>query len=210
MKNRSSLIKRKICKFLWELCFFFQLHFLQNACFLVGMAPGRGHLCHIDMFLFSCRNSKKIMIWILLFSRSVMNFIHSLTGHDTTTSAISFIMYSLAQHQDIQDKCRAEVDTILEGRDSDSVEWFVFFWQGMGTRSDLVIYTVYRPRWLSWMCRPTGDQEVAGSTPAEVGNILSWRLIMKYFLRSFSPFRWFKKGSCQFLAKECAQYWLTA
>ena len=30
------------------------------------------------------------------------------------------------------------------------------------------------------------------------------------FLRSFSPIRWFKKGSCQFLAKECAQYWLTA
>ena len=28
--------------------------------------------------------------------------------------------------------------------------------------------------------RPTGDQ-VADSTPAEVGNILSWRLIMKYF-----------------------------
>ena len=65
-------------------------------------------------------------------------------------------------------------------------------------------------RRLSWMRCPTGDQEVAGSTPAEVGNILSWRLIMKYFLRSFSPFRWFKKGSCQFLAKECAQYWLTA
>ena len=37
--------------------------------------------------------------------------------------------------------------------------------------------------------RPTGDQEIVGSTPAEVGNILSWRLIMKYFLRSFSPFR---------------------
>ena len=28
-----------------------------------------------------------------------------------------------------------------------------------------------RPRWLSWMRRPTGDQEVPGSTPAEVGNI---------------------------------------
>ena len=66
-----------------------------------------------------------------------------------------------------------------------------------------------QPRWLSWMRRPTGDQEVAGSTPAEVGNILSWRLIVKYFLRSFSPFRWFKKGGCQFLAKECAQYLLT-
>ena len=36
---------------------------------------------------------------------------------------------------------------------------------------------------------PTGDQEVADSTPAEVSNILSGRLIMKYFLRSFSPFR---------------------
>ena len=57
---------------------------------------------------------------------------------------------------------------------------------------------------------PTGDQEVAGSIPAEVSNILSWRLIVKYFLRSFSPFRWFKKGSCQFLDKECSQYWLTA
>ena len=44
-----------------------------------------------------------------------------------------------------------------------------------------------------------------GFDPAEVGNILSWKLIMKYFLKSFSPFRWFKKGSCQFLAKECAQ-----
>ena len=31
---------------------------------------------------------------------------------------------------------------------------------------------VFRPRWLSWMHRPTGDQEVTGSTPAEVGNIL--------------------------------------
>ena len=61
-----------------------------------------------------------------------------------------------------------------------------------------------RPQWLSWMRRLTGDP-----CPAEVGNILSWRLIMKYFLWSFSPFLWFKKGSCQFLAQECAQYWLT-
>ena len=32
--------------------------------------------------------------------------------------------------------------------------------------------------------RATGDQEVAGSTPAE-----SATFIMKYFLQSFSPFR---------------------
>ena len=36
--------------------------------------------------------------------------------------------------------------------------------------------------------RLTGDQEVAGSTPAGSGNILSWRLIMKYLLWSFSLF----------------------
>ena len=29
--------------------------------------------------------------------------------------------------------------------------------------------------------------------PAEACSILSWRLIAKYFLRSFSPFRWFEK-----------------
>ena len=87
----------------------------------------------------------------------------------------------------------------------------VFAMLGKNTPPWLFFYTYHlRPRWLSWMRCPTGDQEVAGSTPAEVGNILSWRLIMKYFLRSFSPFRWFKKGSCQFLAKECAQNWLTA
>ena len=31
-----------------------------------------------------------------------------------------------------------------------------------------------------------------------------------YFHGEMIPFRWFKKGSCQFLVKECAQYWLTA
>ena len=48
------------------------------------------------------------------------------------------------------------------------------------------------------------------NTTPQVGNILSRKLIMKYFLWSFFPFCWYKKGSCQFLAKECAQYWLTA
>ena len=53
--------------------------------------------------------------------------------------------------------------------------------------------------------RPTDHQVVSGSIPAGSGNIISWRLITKYFLRSFPPFRLFKKSSCQFLAKEGAQ-----
>ena len=36
---------------------------------------------------------------------------------------------------------------------------------------------------------PTGDQENAGLIPTVYDNNLSWRLIMKYFLRAFSPFR---------------------
>ena len=48
-----------------------------------------------------------------------------------------------------------------------------------------------------------------GFDPRRIGYILSWILIMKYFLGSVAPFRWFKKGNCQFLAKDCAQYWLT-
>ena len=59
--------------------------------------------------------------------------------------------------------------------------------------------------------RPTGDQVVTGSIPAEVGNILSWRLIMKYFYGHSLPSADSRRAvSCQFLAKECAQYWLTA
>ena len=57
--------------------------------------------------------------------------------------------------------------------------------------------------------RLTGDQEVMDFISLGSSNILLWRLIMKYFLKSFSPSHCFKKGSCQFLAKECAQILVT-
>ena len=38
---------------------------------------------------------------------------------------------------------------------------------------------------------------------SQLGHITLERLIMKTFLWSFSPFRWFKKGSCQLLVKVC-------
>ncbi|XP_033745790.1 cytochrome P450 4F6-like [Pecten maximus] len=44
-------------------------------------------------------------------------------GHDTTTSAMCWTLYSLAQHPEWQQKIQAEVDSILEGRDSDYIEW---------------------------------------------------------------------------------------
>ena len=56
---------------------------------------------------------------------------------------------------------------------------------------------------------PTGDQ-VADSTLAGSATFFRGDLLMKYFLWSYCPFHWFKKASCQFLGKECAQCWLTA
>lgn len=44
-------------------------------------------------------------------------------GHDTTASAISWILYSLAENPKHQEKCRNEIDKILEGRESDNIEW---------------------------------------------------------------------------------------
>ena len=57
---------------------------------------------------------------------------------------------------------------------------------------------------LSGICDQS-DQEIGSSIPAGSGNILSWRLNMKYFLGSFSSFCFFKKSNCQCLVKECAQ-----
>ena len=52
-------------------------------------------------------------------------------------------------------------------------------------------------------------QAVTGLTPTEVGNILSWRFDHEIFSTVILSLPLIQVGSCQFLAKECAQYWLT-
>jgi len=44
-------------------------------------------------------------------------------GHDTTASSITWTLYSLAQHQDIQEKCRQEADEVLKDRKDDAIIW---------------------------------------------------------------------------------------
>ncbi|KAK3594423.1 hypothetical protein CHS0354_037448 [Potamilus streckersoni] len=44
-------------------------------------------------------------------------------GHDSTSSAISWILYSIAEHQEVQKKVRAEVDSVLAGRQTDDLRW---------------------------------------------------------------------------------------
>ena len=42
-------------------------------------------------------------------------------GHDTTASGLSWTLYNLARFPDHQEKCRAEVDKIFEGKEN--LEW---------------------------------------------------------------------------------------
>ena len=55
----------------------------------------------------------------------------------------------------------------------------------------------------------TGDQEITGSIPVGSGSILLWRLIVKYFLRSF-PSADSRRTVASFCQKNVHNYWLTA
>ena len=50
---------------------------------------------------------------------------------------------------------------------------------------------------------PLGMQAAPSSIPTS-GTFFRGDLVMKKILRPFSLFRWFKKSSCQLLAKDCA------
>ena len=58
---------------------------------------------------------------------------------------------------------------------------------------------------------PTGDQEVAGSTPACSATFFRGdpRCDHEIFSMVILSLLLIQEGQCQFLAKECAQYWLT-
>ncbi|MBN3299616.1 CP4F3 hydroxylase, partial [Amia calva] len=44
-------------------------------------------------------------------------------GHDTTASGISWVLYNLAVHPEYQEKCRAEVNALLQAQDNKEIEW---------------------------------------------------------------------------------------
>uniref|UniRef100_A0A8C8TR52 Cytochrome P450 4F5-like n=1 Tax=Peromyscus maniculatus bairdii TaxID=230844 RepID=A0A8C8TR52_PERMB len=44
-------------------------------------------------------------------------------GHDTTASALSWILYNLARHPEYQERCRQEVQELLRDRESEEIEW---------------------------------------------------------------------------------------
>ncbi|XP_072033186.1 uncharacterized protein [Amphiura filiformis] len=44
-------------------------------------------------------------------------------GHDTTASAISWMLYNMARHPEYQQRCRNEVDKLLDKKSVDEIEW---------------------------------------------------------------------------------------
>lgn len=44
-------------------------------------------------------------------------------GHDTTASAVSWCLYNLASHPDIQEKAQLELDALVQDRDNDNLTW---------------------------------------------------------------------------------------
>ncbi|XP_072523012.1 cytochrome P450 4F3 [Salminus brasiliensis] len=44
-------------------------------------------------------------------------------GHDTTGSAISWVFYNLAMHQEYQERCRSEINDLFSNRDTEELIW---------------------------------------------------------------------------------------
>ena len=46
-------------------------------------------------------------------------------GHDTTASALSWMLFNMAKHPEHQEKCRNEVDKLLDKKSVEEIEWYV-------------------------------------------------------------------------------------
>lgn len=57
-------------------------------------------------------------------STGVQDFIF-ISGHDTTTSGMSWTLYSLAKHPEYQRQAQEEIDHIMKNRTSGHFEWYI-------------------------------------------------------------------------------------
>ena len=47
-------------------------------------------------------------------------------GHDTTASGLSWMMVNMALHPDYQQRCREEIDALMETKPDENIEWYVW------------------------------------------------------------------------------------
>ena len=81
----------------------------------------------------------------------------------------------------------------------------MIFWYSLDVLySSQMLQAIKRPGAVAWSeASSLGMQADPSSIPTS-GTFFRGDLVMKTFLRLFSLFRWFKKSSCQLVAKECA------
>lgn len=81
----------------------------------------------VDTFLFEGTSSFSYLPKLLRCGANIPCARHSyrviIIGHDTTASAISWTLYSLATNQQCQLQCQQEIDSILNERESDEILW---------------------------------------------------------------------------------------
>ncbi|PVD29000.1 hypothetical protein C0Q70_11597 [Pomacea canaliculata] len=82
--------------------------------------PKKRHLDFLDILL-TARDESGHGFTPLELRNEVNTFMFA--GHDTTACAIAWTLYSLAQHPQYQQKVQEELDCLLEGRQSDDIEW---------------------------------------------------------------------------------------
>ena len=44
-------------------------------------------------------------------------------GHDTTASSLTWMLYVMAAHPEHQKKVQEEIDEVMEGRESEDIQW---------------------------------------------------------------------------------------
>ncbi|XP_013084721.2 cytochrome P450 4F6-like isoform X2 [Biomphalaria glabrata] len=82
--------------------------------------PSKSHLDFLDILL-SARDEDGKPMTDLEIRNEVDTFMFA--GHDTTATAAPWIVYCLAKNPEYQTKVQDEIDSVLEGRDSDCILW---------------------------------------------------------------------------------------
>ncbi|XP_006876887.1 PREDICTED: leukotriene-B(4) omega-hydroxylase 1-like [Chrysochloris asiatica] len=75
------------------------------------------------------------------------------SGHDTTASGLSWVLYNLAKHPKYQERCRQEVQELLKDRGTEEIEWMSLLslsWLGLwpGTASPWLLLLLVGASWI--------------------------------------------------------------
>ena len=80
----------------------------------------RKYLDFLDILL-SARDDNDAGLTDLEIRNEVDTFLFE--GHDTTASGLTWMLYSLSKHTEIQRKAQEEVDAVMDAKGSEYIDW---------------------------------------------------------------------------------------